>query len=198
MKIAKALFVFGIYLVILCLIYYIHIQYFQVDVVFYSALLDVILANTLILIIFSQIKFFSLFNVFEKIQLTVICLLAGYGLAISIPTVIDRSLSFYILEKIEQRGGGIQLSRFEEVFTKEYAKEHRLVEVRLTEQQKSATVKIENECVKLTKRGEILVSFSQFFRKNFLPKQRLLMGHYTDDLTHLFSDEDSFYDYQCN
>jgi hypothetical protein len=198
MKITKALFIFGIYLVVLCLIYYIHIQYFQVDVVFYSALMDVILANIFILIIFSKIKFFSLFNIFEKIQLILICLLAGYGLAISVPTVIDRSLSFYILEKIEQRGGGIKLSRFEEVFTKEYAKEHRLVDVRLTEQQKSATVKIENDCVKLTKRGEILVSFSQFFRRNLLPKQRLLMGQYTDDLTHLFSDEDSFYDYQCN
>ena len=102
------------------------------------------------------------------------------------------------MEKIEQRGGGIQLSRFEEVFTKEYAKEHRLVDVRLTEQQKSATVKIENECVKLTKRGEILVTFSQFFRKNLLPKQRLLMGQYTDDLTHLFSNEDNFNDYRCN
>jgi hypothetical protein len=160
--------------------------------------MDVILANTFILIIFSKIKFFSVFNIFEKIQLIVICLLVGYGLAISVPTVIDRSLSFYILEKIEQRGGGIQLSRFEEVFTKEYAKEHRLVDVRLTEQQKSATVNIENDCVKLTKRGEILVSFSQFFRKNLLPKQRLLMGQYTDDLTHLFSNEDSFYDYKCN
>jgi len=198
MKIIKALFIFSIYFIILCVIYYIHIQYFKVDVVFYSALMDVILANTFILIIFSKIKFFSVFNIFEKIQLIVICLLVGYGLAISVPTVIDRSLSFYILEKIEQRGGGIQLSRFEEVFTKEYAKEHRLVDVRLTEQQKSATVNIENDCVKLTKRGEILVSFSQFFRKNLLPKQRLLMGQYTDDLTHLFSNEDSFYDYKCN
>ena len=198
MKIIKALLIFSIYLAILCIIYYIHIKYFQVDVVFYSALMDVILANAFVFIIFTRVRFFSLFNIFEKIQLIVICLLAGYGLAISVPTVIDRSLSFYILEKIDQRGGGIRLSRFEEVFTKEYAKEHRLVDVRLTEQQKSATVKIENECVKLTKRGEILVNFSQFFRKNLLPKQRLLMGEYTDDLTHLFNDKDSFYDYQCN
>jgi hypothetical protein len=198
MKITKSFLIFSIYLIILCVIYFIHTQYFQVDVVFYSALIDVMLANILIFIVVTRLKFFSLFNKFEKIQLTVICLFAGYSSAISVPTVIDRSLSFYILEKIEQRGGGIQLSKFEEVFTKEYAKEHRLVDVRLTEQQKSKTVKIVNGCVKLTERGEILVSFSKFFRKNLLPKQRLLMGQYTDDLTHLFKDEDSFYDYQCN
>ena len=44
-------------------------------------------------------------------------LLLGYILAISVPTVLDRSLSFYILEKLQQRGGGIQQSRFNEVFT---------------------------------------------------------------------------------
>jgi hypothetical protein len=198
MKITKALLLVGIFFLILCVIYFLHIKYFQVDVVFYSALNDVILAVALIALLIARNKFFSLFNTFEKIQLILIFMLAGYGLAISVPTVIDRSLSFYILEKINQRGGGIQLSRFEEVFAKEYVKEHRLVDVRLTEQQESATVEIENGCVKLTKRGEILVGFSQFFRKNLLPKQRLLMGKYTDDLTHLFNNEDYSHDYKCN
>ena len=43
-------------------------------------------------------------------------------------------LEIGILEKLDQRGGGIQLAHFEEVFTKEYVREHRLVDVRLTEQ----------------------------------------------------------------
>jgi hypothetical protein len=76
---------------------------------------------------------------FERAQLLVIMLLAGYALAISVPTVIDRSLSFYILEKLQQRGGGIRYAAFEQVFTQEYLKEHRLVDVRLTEQLESGT-----------------------------------------------------------
>lgn len=113
------------------------------------------------------------------------------------PTVIDRSLSFYILEKIQQRGGGIQLDSFEQVFTQEYLKEHRLVDVRLTEQQSSGTIMIQDGCVKLTERGKRLASFSRYFRQNFLPKQRLLMGEYTDDLTDPFRNSEKLFNYEC-
>lgn len=55
------------------------------------------------------LKFLALMLVF------VICPLLAYGFAISVPTVIDRSLSMYILEKLQQRGGGIQLAAFDTV-----------------------------------------------------------------------------------
>ena len=131
-----------------------------------------------------------------------IWILLGYAFAISIPTVIDRSLSFYILEKLDHRGGGIQLASFEDVFTREYVKEHRLVDVRLTEQQASGTIIIQGGCVKLTKRGKRLAGFSRYFRKIFLPKRRLLMGEYSDSLTDPFRSSNSahdkeVFDYRC-
>ena len=202
MKIKKALLASGIFLALLLVFYLIHIKYFRVNVVFYSAMLDGLLASVFAAIILFKSKSFSIFNVFEKIQMAAIWFLLGYAFAISIPTVIDRSLSFYILEKLDQRGGGIQLASFEDVFTKEYVKEHRLVDVRLTEQQESGTIIIQDGCVKLTERGKRLASFSRYFRKNFLPKQRLLMGEYTDSLTDPFRpngkvhDEDVF-NYRC-
>jgi hypothetical protein len=166
-------------------------------VVFYSAIFDGVLASATATISLFKTRYFNIFNSFERIQMAVIWLLAGYIFAISVPTVIDRSLSFYILEKLQQRGGGIKLSSFEEVFTKEYVKEHRLVEVRLTEQQSSGTVIIEDGCVKLTKRGENIANFSRYFRKHFLPKQRLLMGEYTDDLVDPFQHSVNSTSYEC-
>ena len=198
MKIFNALIVLFAYLTLLFIVYFLHVQYFHVDVVFYSAIFDAALTGFLIYLVFECSNIFVVFNTFEKTQLVVICLLLGYSLAISVPTVIDRSLSFYILEKIKQRGGGIQQSKFEEIFAKEYVKEHRLVDVRLTEQQQSGTIEIENGCVKLTKRGEAIVTFSRFFRQNMLPKQRLLMGSYTDVLTDPFRDSDKDSDYKCH
>ena len=112
----------------------------------------------------------------------VIYLLIGYALAISVPTVIDRSLSFYILEKIQDRGGGIKKSKFNEIFSKEYLLEHQLIKVRLTEQLESGTIIIENDCVKITKLGQAMAFFSHYFRKHFLAKKRLLMGQYTNEL----------------
>ena len=138
--------------------YYVHVLRPWVDVVFYAALLDAIPSRPasgrrLLLVGPAATRFQRLR---ESCCSCSSGLLAGYALAISVPTVIDRSLSFYILEKLHQRGGGIQLARFEEVFTAEYVKEHRLVDVRLTEQLQTGTVLIENGCVKLTPRGERL------------------------------------------
>ena len=164
------------FVALLFLVYYLHITFFNINVIFYSAIVDGMVATFLASLILFTVTYFRLFNWFEKTQLIIIWLLAGYAFAISVPTVIDRSLSFYILEKLQQRGGGIKLNSFEQVFTQEYVKEHRLVDVRLTEQVESGTIHIEDGCVKLTKKGENIVFFSRMFRRNFLPKHRLLMG----------------------
>jgi hypothetical protein len=183
---------------VLLLVYVVHVRFFRVDVVFYAAIVDGVLAAGAcaagLLLLRRRVDFGGL----ECALLVANWILLGYCFAISVPTVIDRSLSFYILEKIAQRGGGIRLDRFEEVFTREYVKEHHLVEVRLTEQQQSGTIVIEGNCVRLTPRGERLAGFSRFFRKNLLPRQRLLMGRYTDALTDPFRNSTSDVDYRCH
>ncbi|MCB1728861.1 MAG: hypothetical protein KDI21_00135 [Halieaceae bacterium] len=198
MKIVRAAVATALFLAVLIAVYLGHVRYFQVDVVFYSALLDVLVAVLVTAAILFSLRFFGMFNPFEKCQLVVIWVLVGYALAISVPTVIDRSLSFYILEKLAQRGGGIQLASFEEVFTREYVREHRLVDVRLTEQRESGTIVIDAGCVRLTPWGEQLAGFSRFFRRHFLPRQRLLMEEYSDDLTDPFRGQrPSAGDYGC-
>ena len=197
MKIRKAIIATSIFFIILIFFYIIHIKYFSVNVLFYSAILDAFLATIVTSFLIFKYRFFHTFNIFERIQISIIWFLIGYALAISLPTVIDRSLSFYILEKIEQRGGGIKLSYFEDIFTKEYIYEHRLVDVRLTEQKNSGTIRVNNGCVKITERGKAIVSFSRFFRLNLLPKKRLLMGEYTDDLTDPFRNSKKITEYTC-
>jgi hypothetical protein len=197
MKLIRSGIATAIFVMLLFFIYYIHITYFSVNVVFYAAIADAVLATLIAGLILFLLTYFRHFNWFEKSQMILIWLLAGYAFAISVPTVIDRSLSFYILEKIQQRGGGIRLDSFEQVFTKEYVKEHRLVDVRLTEQLESGTIKIEGECVKLTEKGNKIAGFSRAFRQNLLPKQRLLMGKYSDDLTNPFKNSAPASDYSC-
>lgn len=198
MKIKKGLLASSVFLLLLLSFHIAHIRFFPVDVVFYAAIFDGFLASLATSGIVFLSRYFSLYNLFEKIQMATIWILTSYAFAISVPTVIDRSLSFYILEKLQQRGGGIQLSSFEEVFTKEYVKEHRLVDVRLTEQQASGTIVINDDgCVKLTEFGQKLASFSSYYRNNFLPKKRLLMGEYSDDLTEPFRNSSDIVIYKC-
>ena len=186
MKVISSLVATGVFVFLLLLIYVVNISFFSVNVVFYAAILDAVIATMLTSIVLVRLGYFSPLGGFEKAQLIAIWLLAGYAFAISVPTVIDRSLSFYILEKLQQRGGGIRADRFEDVFTKEYMNEYRLVDVRLTEQEQSGTIVIEDGCVKLTDKGRIIASISSYFRHNLLPKKRLLRGEYTDVLTDPF------------
>lgn len=198
MKLARLLAATGLYLVLLCAIWIAHVHLLRVDVVFYSAMGAAALAVLLHALLALATPLLRGFNAFEKFQHLASCVLLGYIVAISVPTVLDRSLSFYILEKLQQRGGGIQLSHFDQVFTEEYLREHRLVDVRLTEQAESGTIVIDpNGCVKLTPKGERLASFSRYFRQHWLPRQRLLRDAYTDALTDPFAHGAASPDYLC-
>lgn len=197
MKYFKFLALMLVFVIALAAIYVTHSWFFKVDVVFYSAIADAVLAAVVTLIVASTLKWFKTFTIYEKFQTFLICLLLGYGLAISVPTVIDRSLSIYLLEKLQQRGGGIQLSAFDAVFKEEYMKEHRLVDIRLTEQQQSGTIVIEKGCVKLTEWGQFVASTMTWFRQTLLPKNRLIGDVYSSALTNPMRDGVERTDYLC-
>jgi len=196
-KLIETLLATGSFIVLLFVVYFIHIRYLNVNVVFYAAIADVFVAAIVSFFLVSLLGFFRLLGSFERFLLIIVWLLAGYSFAISVPTVIDRSLSFYILEKLQQRGGAIKEDRMADVFTKEYMKEHRLVDVRLTEQLQSGTITIQNGCVSLTEKGKTIAAISRYFRMNLLPKHRLLMGEYSDDLTNPFKNSIVSPDYLC-
>ena len=196
-KFLKSFLATAFFFVCLLVAYVVRMRYGQVDVVFYSTIGSAVVAVLIAGALLTLSRAFSNFSGLEKGQLLVIWLLVGYAFAISVPTVIDRSLSFYLLEKLQQRGGGIRQDRFQDVFVKEYMIEHRLVDVRLTEQLQSGTIEIHDGCVRLTARGERLAGFSRWFRANLLPRHRLLMGEYTDDLTNPFRNSAATVDYTC-
>jgi len=197
MKLLKSVLATLVFIVVLVCVYLLHVRYFSVDVVFYSAMLDVLIAAVLSWLLLLALRFWQALGGFETGQLLLIWLLIGYSLAISVPTVLDRSLSFYLLEKLDQRGGGIEVGSLELVFTREYVKEHRLMDVRLTEQLESGTVEMVGSCVRLTPWGETLARFSRYFRLHFLPRKRLLLDDYSDDLTDPFRDGLPGSDYSC-
>lgn len=186
-----------LFLCLLLTVNYLHFRFFDVDVVFYGALLDVFLSSVFAVAVSWRCIFRRAIPPAMLIQQALIFLLAGYVYAISVPTVIDRSLSIYIIEKLQQRGGGIRQASFEKVFTEEYVKEHRLVDVRLTEQVASGTVVIRDGCVLLTDRGRAIAAFTRWYRTHLLPPHRLLMGQYTDALTDPFRRSSAMQGYEC-
>jgi hypothetical protein len=174
------------FLVLLVFAYAAHVRWLPVDVVLYSALLDGAVALALAGILTWRWRALADFNSFERLQMLLCWGLLSVLFAFCVPALIDRSLSFYLLEKLQQHGGGLREDRFERLFTDSYVRDHHLIEVRLTEQLESGTVRVEGECVVLTARGQHLARFSRWFRRNLLPRKRLLMGRYTDVLVDPF------------
>jgi hypothetical protein len=185
----------GIFLIVLVASYYLYVNYLQVDVLLYDSVKLVVIVATVLFIISGKKFLFQ--SWYDKCLQWTISILLGYALAITFPTIIDRSLSFYFLEKLQQRGGGVQLAAFEDIFTQEYAKEHRLVDIRLTEQMQSGMLTIKNDCVLLTPKGSRTATFALWFRQHLLPKKRLLNDEYTDALVDPFAESTPLYDYRC-
>jgi len=172
-----------LYLSIFLAIYLVHINFFEVQVILYSALLD----SSIALIIFAAISLSAKdklnINFFESILIMLLLTLIGYSLSLSLPTVIDRSLSFYFLEKIEQHNGSIEKASMRDIFINDYIDEYKLVEIRITEQLESGTIQLDGSCISLTKRGYLIAKFSNFFRKNLLANHRLILNEYSNHLT---------------
>lgn len=186
-----------LFLLVFGVVHYVHFRFMQVNVVLFSAVADGMVATAITCLMVFTSNFFSPIRFSEKVLLSVIFLLAAYAVALSVPAVIDRSLSFYILEKLQQRGGGILLNRMPEVFIQEYMKEHHLVDIRITEQLEAGTIVVDQGCVLLTPWGNTMATASRFYRLHFLPTRRLLMGSYSAALVDPFQGDQGSKDYTC-
>lgn len=197
-KIFAIISLLGSLFLIFVLVNVLHFRFFPVRVVLYDSLFDlgiaaVLILGAYILVLGSRMPLTPL-----EATLTIILGLAlAVNYAITVPTVIDRSLSIYILEKLAQQGGSIRYDAFEDILRKEYLSEYRVVDIRLTEQVNSGTLTIADGCVRLTPRGERIARFTRFFRTNVLPKRREIMGTYSDSLTDPFRDSKHLVQSEC-
>jgi hypothetical protein len=196
------------YMVLLIAINVLHFRFLPVDVVLYAALADALVAaliSGMVLVVMRRATSpgsligdtLRTLTGTESALIATCALLIGYIFAITVPTIIDRSLSVYILEKLDQRGGAIALDAMNEIFIKEFIPEYRLMDVRMTEQLSSGTLIIENGCVKLTHQGKRIAGLTRFYRTMILPKKRVLMGEISNDLVDPFRRSEEIVDYRC-
>ena len=180
------------------IINFLHFQYITVSVILYACIWDALLASVIVFGAYAYLRRKAPVLLPTEFALTA----AASNLLILLysvmgPTVIDRSLSVYIVQKIDQRGGEVAEAAMPAIFVEEYMPEMRLVEVRMTEQLTSGTVVIEDGCVILTGKGRFFSGFADAYRKTLLPQKRLLMGEVTDQLTDPFRDAPQIVETAC-
>ncbi|MEP1832632.1 MAG: hypothetical protein ABJL57_03045 [Hyphomonas sp.] len=180
------------------MINWIHFQTLPVAVILYACIVDAILSSAIVGGVYWAFRR-------KKSPLlateTVLSILAANLLillySVMGPTVIDRSLSIYIVEKIDHRGGAVAEAAMPKIILTEFMQEYRVADVRMTEQVTSGTVKIEDGCIRMTPRGRTLAQFTRFFRRNFLPQHRRIADEITDELTHPYKDTPVLVPFKC-
>lgn len=188
----------GAYGLAFILINYLHFQLVPVSVILYACLWDALIAGLLVFVPYGvwRLKTGPLlpteFGLVSFASFLLVMLYAVMG-----PTVIDRSLSIYIVEKIDYRGGQVSERAMPEIILTEFMNEYQVADVRMTEQVTSRTVDIQDGCIRLTKRGKRLAGFTRFFRENFLPKRRTIAGVESDALTRPYIDAPVLVPYEC-
>ena len=162
-----------LFVLIFFIINFLHFLFFEVSVVLYALIFDIFISSLLFtLITFKNHKTYYKSSVtYIFFILFTINLLITYS--ILVPTAIDRSLSIYMLEKIDESNGPLDIQKFETQISETYFYEMDVFEIRINEQKETGSIKIENNEITLTKKGEILLSFFNFVKCHFLPKKRI-------------------------
>ncbi|MFH1518464.1 MAG: hypothetical protein ABIH17_11365 [Pseudomonadota bacterium] len=177
---------------------YLHFHYIPVSVILFACVWDALIADAIVLTLYSVWRRKQGSLLLSEAGLVAIAsnlLLMLY--AVMGPTVIDRSLSLYIVQKVDQRGGEVAQAAMEDLFVKEYMPEFHLVDVRLTEQITSGTLVERDGCLVLTPKGRTLSHFIDWYRRTLLPQKRVLMGEVSNVLTDPFRDAKPIVDVAC-
>ena len=172
------------FLLLFVCVHLVHVWYLPVRVVLYDALLDAAVSFVLFALLLAALRRLRFGASGTEAGLAaVIGFLLAVNFAFAGPAIVDRSLSMYFLEKLAQRGGAIRQDAWLDIITREYMHEYQVVDVRLTEQLNSGTITVKDGCVRLTPRGERMARITSFYRAYLLPRQREILGRFTDDLT---------------
>jgi len=101
-----------------------------------------------------------------------LCITIGSLYLLLIPTVLDRSLSIYMLQKLDSNSK-IHISTWETDIENNYFKDYKVFETRLVEQKVSGSIVEDvNSFISITDRGERIVRLTNFYRELLAEKYK--------------------------
>lgn len=150
-------------------IHWFHGRVLGMTVILYGSVLDAALAILGTALLFHFMRFRRSWDL-EPIFFFSSLFLALVIYCIMVPTLVDRSLSVFVLETVEQKKR-IDESKLEGVILSRYLKEMDVTNQRIQEQLASGTiVRRGNEYV-LSPWGHTIVEITRFYKENLLPRK---------------------------
>ena len=150
----------------------IHFHFFNVNVILYTLLFDLIVSLLVVVIGLAIIN--KNFYLNKNVLLTILFLIATSQAlviyAFVVPTAIERSLSVYLLERVESNQGMLSISDFNIIAKHGYFNDMKVVETRIDEQIATGSIIIVGNKVVLTDKGRVLIKAFSFIKKYLLPQ----------------------------
>ncbi len=147
--------------------------FFFPKVILYSLLFDTIIALLVLTVclIFINRKYYFSDNILITIffLLTITQSLIIYSLLI--PTVVDRSLSIYLLKHLDKNKGSLTMSELTKIAKDDYFKDMNVLETRINEQLATGSIEVVNNEVVLTDKGKNLIYIFSFIKSFLLPRK---------------------------
>ena len=183
-KIIALLNLFFLYIFALLTVNFIYVRIYEIKVVLYSVLISSLISLLIILLIFLKLTYFRIFSKFEAFLFFILLMFTGSLYSLSIPTIVERSLTIYMLEKIKYSQNGIHVNDLEGSILQDYIIEHKVIQKRLSEQTISGTISLgQDNCVRLTKAGSFTLFLIDAYRGNFLPLRIVKLREDDPDLS---------------
>lgn len=124
------------------------------DIVFYEGLfISIGVAGTAFLTIIGIHLYFKRLKLRDWINAVIIQALFGYAVIITFPSLLDRSISMYILATIAKSGKQVPVERIQKLFEVGYVRDTYTVNKRLNEQIATGNILIKDETIFITERG---------------------------------------------
>lgn len=166
-KVKALLFVVFYSVLLFAGIHLFHFYFFKVKVVLYDSVLDAFLS--VLISAFITYKRDTMLSRFEILLTKLLVLNSLVLYCILVPTVLDRSISLYLLRELDTQGQNVTISELEEHARRHYMDDMHVIEQRIKEQVVSGTIEIENEAhVRLTFKGKIAARTSRFYKTYLL------------------------------
>jgi hypothetical protein len=148
-------------------------------IIFYQGLLTIffIAFLSIFFLIFAHLKRLEYldkqFSDLFKISI-VIFILFSYSFHITIPSLLDRSISLFMIAVTEKKPG-LQIEEFRYLFYKNFLIDNKAIEKRLDEQIVSGNMYLNNNSYYLTEKGRQIQSLNIFFVKTFNADDRYIL-----------------------
>lgn len=156
-----------IFFVIFNIVFSLTRNFFENGILFYQGILTA----------FVTLIIFIIFYLLKKIKIDYNLLIASfficYSYLITIPALLDRSISLYFLTLLDKKGT-LTLNEIDQYFINDFVYNKGSSKKRLDEQQFSGNIRLENELYKINDNGRRINKLNGFLSKIYKTDQKYL------------------------